>query len=391
MKILLINDYISDVGGAETYVKNIAQSLKSRGHTIKILSSENFTNNEFVDWKNKYIPKFNAIKFYIEQIFNIKAYFALKKIIREFEPDVIHLNNIYKRISPSILIGLKNYPVIMTLHSYEHFQPHTFLKSKFDNPEQKYGNTSLKLIAQIYNYLNKQLFFFLFKNIDLFVAPSKFIKNIAISNNIKPTIHLYNGIHVFNYSAITSKYNLLYVGRLDNEKGVDYLIKAIPKIVNTHPKTHLYIVGKGNEERHLKKLTYNLNLRRYITFIGKSKHKDIQKYYKKSTLIIVPSVNIENLPTVAIEAMSIGRPIIGTKIGGIPELIEHGKTGYLIEPNNTEQITKIINKLLDDTNLINKLGCNARKKALLEFCINFHVESLEKIYKKAINKKNKNI
>src|SRR5665648_1288137 len=112
-------------------------------------------------------------------------------------------------------------------------------------------------------------------------------------------------------------------------------------------------------------------------------YSEVEKYYKKANIVIVTSVWPEPFGLIGSEAMSVGRPVIGTKVGGIPEWLEDGETGYLVEPGDPKQIAENVIKLLSDRKLMEKIGRNAMEKAK-RFNIKKHVEEIEKVYKNVI-------
>jgi len=202
---------------------------------------------------------------------------------------------------------------------------------------------------------------------------------------VSPIIHLPNFIELQQFHEVRNNYNLLFVGRLEKIKGVEFLIQAISFIIKVFPQTTLTIVGDGHNKTDLCNLTKKLQLEKYIHFRGWVEHKDLNTYYEKASIVVIPSVVPENFPTVCNEAMSAGRPVIGTNVGGIPEIIDDEVNGYLVEPENPEQIAEKVIKLFSEEKLLKELGRNARKKAE-EFSIEKHMDNLEKIYEEVIKK-----
>jgi glycosyltransferase involved in cell wall biosynthesis len=132
-------------------------------------------------------------------------------------------------------------------------------------------------------------------------------------------------------------------------------------------------------------LISQLQLEQYIQLKGWIKHDDLDSYYKNASVVVVPSIVPENFPTVCNEAMSMGRPVIGTNVGGIPEIIDDGINGYLVEPKNAEQIAEKVIQLFSDEEVLKTFGRNARIKAE-QFTIEKHVANLKKIYDKIMDK-----
>jgi glycosyltransferase involved in cell wall biosynthesis len=197
------------------------------------------------------------------------------------------------------------------------------------------------------------------------------------------------GIHIQNNNVLvqqeTTNYNVLFLGRLKKIKGVEFLIEAIPFIIKVFPQTTLTIVGDGGNKTDLFSLTKHLQLEKHVQFIGWVEHRNLHTYYEKASIVVVPSIVAEAFPLVALEAMSAGRPVIGTNVGGIPEIIDDKVNGYLVEPENPAQIAEKVVTLFSEEKLLSELGRNARKKAQ-EFSLEKHVENLEQFYEEVIKK-----
>ena len=175
------------------------------------------------------------------------------------------------------------------------------------------------------------------------------------------------------------------MGRLSKEKGIKYLIKAMTDITKKIPAVHLNITGGGPEKENLERLIKQLKLEKNVSFIGQIPNKEIERYYKISNILIVPSICEEVFPLVGIEAMSAGRPVIGTRVGGIPEWLDDGKTGFLVDPGNSAQIAEKVIQLFSNRKLMDKMGENGRKKAE-QLDIKNHIKEIEIVYQEVIDK-----
>lgn len=383
MKILHIITEGYPCGGAESILMNLKDNFEKKDHEIKILSSDlGPESNHFSDFEFKSINSKNPMKI-IYKLFNPYSFTALKKILYDYKPDIVHLHTM-EQISPSVLFLLRKYPTVMTLHG-----PETFIKSlvtwgllpHFFNKEEMREN-NFTLIGRFHyfyhTYVQRYIYKFGLKNVDLFIAPSNFIKKKAISD-VNPIRKIHNPINLLKYSAIESDNNILFVGRLEKVKGVRYLIEAVPLIIKKVPNIQLYILGDGQEKDSLFKLVNDIGLSNNIHFIGWQKSDDLKRYYRKSSVVIIPSIWPENFPTVCLEAMSIGRPVIGTKVGGIPEIIDDKVNGYLVKPKDSGQIAEKVIKLLLDKNLLKFMSKNSRIKSE-KYNVNNYVTEIEEVY-----------
>jgi glycosyltransferase involved in cell wall biosynthesis len=384
MKILRIISAGYVAGGAENGVVRINSSLSRKGYSVKTLASDlGADKKHFSDFSFKNINHAGLLKplFFL---FNPYSFFALKKLLKEYQPDVIHLHTM-NQITPSVLFLLKRYPTVMTLHGPETFLrrlliwfllPSHFKHSPYDKKDL---NLAGKLTYFYFNHIQKVFYKFGLKNVDIFIAPSKYIQKMA-SVDVAPITHLPNFIELRKFQDLKNNYNLLFVGRLEKVKGAQFLIEALPLIIKAFPQATVTIIGDGTDKADLLNLTRNLQLEKHIQFIGWVENKDLDAYYEKSSIVVIPSVWPENFPTVCNEAMSVGRPVIGTKVGGIPEIIDDGVNGYLVEPQNSEQIAERVIQMFATGDLLKEFGRNARKKAE-GFSIEKYVEHVEMIYK----------
>lgn len=165
----------------------------------------------------------------------------------------------------------------------------------------------------------------------------------------------------FKPKEFKSEQKLLFAGRLSPVKGVSYLIKAMPKILQEFPNAKLEIIGYGEQEDDLRKLVRTLSLDKKINFVGAVENKEMPKYYHSSSVYILPSL-VEGLPVALMEAMSCGCPVIATSVGGVPDLIGDGINGILIKTKSIEEISQSVIKILSDNNFRENIIKNAREK-----------------------------
>ncbi|HYT37492.1 MAG TPA: glycosyltransferase family 4 protein [Ktedonobacteraceae bacterium] len=376
MKILIVTHYFAPhTGGIEIVAYHQAKELVKQGHEVTIVTSklkrekavEQIEGNRIVR-----VPAWNLL----EEKFNVPyPIFSLRLVstmIREIKrADIIHAHGILYLGSfiSSFFARIYKKPFIVT----EHIGFVTY-KSSITTAIEKLALYTIGLIT-------------------LRASDITIVLNTSVQRWIKQykneVYYLPNGVDLELFDKPpeqeTSNYNLLFLGRLEKIKGVESLIQAIPFIIKVFPQTTLTIVGDGGNKTDLFNLTKNLQLEKHIQFTGWVEHKDLDTYYEKASLVVVPSIVADAFPLVILEAMSAGRPVIGTNIGGIPEIIDDKVDGYLVEPENPEQIADKVIKLFQEANLLKELGRNARKKAE-KFSIEKHVENLEKIYEGVIKK-----
>ncbi len=326
-------------------------------------------------------------------LWNFSSFFALKKILKEYHPDVVHLHTMVQ-VSPSVLFLLKKYPTVMTLWGPETFLRTLFLwcltPADFKRPPSgtlypvyapEHFNRIGRITAFLFQSLQRPLYRKGLAHVNLFLAPSVFMQRIAQAEGF-PCRHVptFLNLQPFCEFPDTPTYTLLFVGRLVNVKGVEFLIRALPLIIQKFPQSSLMIVGVGFGNAALIHLANQLQLASSIHFTGWVKHAGLNRYYQASSIVVIPSVWPENFPTVCSEAMSAGRPVIGTRVGGIPEMIDDGVNGYHVDPASPEQIAEKVLLLFANAALLQEFGRNARSKAETGHSKAQYLADLEEVY-----------
>ena len=389
MNILIVNWTWYPSGGDWTAVNNLIKIYEKNGHRIIPFSMQDERNNktEFdkyfvtnIDYKelNKNKNIFNAFRVLNRSIYSLEAERNLKKLFKNIKIDLAHLHNYGHYITPSILPVLKrqNIPVIWTLHDFSLICPAVSFVSNGKICEsckgRKFYNCTIKkckknsymaslmasLQAYIYNIWNID------KYINFYITPSEFLKQkfIEFGFDGRKLLKIYNPYDIMELNNIADstafKYKnyILYLGRLELIKGVLTLISSMKFIFDTP----LLIIGNGTEENYFKNYV-DINQIKNVFFLGKLNREDVLHYIKHSLFTICPSECYENLPYSIIEAMALGKPVIGANIGGIPELVIDGYTGLLFEPGNIESLSEKIKTLLNDNSRIISYGLNAKK------------------------------
>lgn len=380
MKILMINDYRDQLGGAEIYIYQLMNELEKRGHAVRFFTSS-CTKEQYLS------PEYNKSFFsYLKRIFNIKSYIDITKIIEEFKPDIVHIHGIFNELSPSILFPLRKRPVIMTVHDLQIVTPvslQTSRTGKYCKSEICSGCMNcVGLKGMMFERIKRFIHTFLLRNIKLYITPSKYLEGILRKydkfTNVKT---VYNGFKLLKHTPIRNWNRLLYVGRITEEKGVLLLPYVVKEVLKKIPDIQLNIVGEGVSLEKLNYLVNSLNLGNHIFIHPLVTRDKIQECYNKTTIVLVPSIFPDILPTVIIEAISVGRPVIGSNIGGIPELIENNEyTGYIIKSGNYLDFAHKIVILINNKIKIDRFSANCHKKAENKYDIRIHVKEIEKIY-----------
>ncbi|MGD0169590.1 MAG: glycosyltransferase family 4 protein [Smithella sp.] len=389
MKILMLHGHYSDIGGAEVVINNQITKLKERGHEILLFSfgEKNINEKNLIVVKE---PKSDFLKYVYQYLINLKGYARLKKTIKSFKPDIIHLHNIDKH-ALTFLLPVKNYKTFRTIYDFGIVCPSFWGVHKDERKacDQGIGFKCIKhgcitpLLYPFYYYLFKIKHYFQKKRINGYTTATELLKNYMHNQGFK-------NIFVFPYFTTKHSYilentmgkQILFVGRLEENKGCESLIRAFNIVIKNIPDATLTVIGSGLQEGKLKNLSGSLNLAGSINFAGSVPNNQIVKYYLNSSVVVVPSICMDNSPIVIYEALSFGKPVIATNRGGNPELIKNGYNGFVVDANNSdEEIAAAIINLLNDKKLYNTIADNAILSSC-QFDIDKYIDNLEIIYSK---------
>lgn len=398
MRILMINDSYLGIGGEKTYIKNLIASLRLGGHEVYFLAitdEPEFLNkyNRIINYKFK-----NKLQWFIaENIININLYLKIRKHIKSIKPDIIHFHNIYKS-TKTILLASSGFAKIQTVHDFGIVCPLRSLIIEKDNYKiclgrkglKCYKNGCLKLQSNLIDYLLLESSFLKKKSIKYFICPSTKLTAMAKEAGFKKVInlpHFYNHTSKVNYQTSN---NILFVGRLTKEKGIDYLIRAFQIAFHKNNNLRLKIIGDGPEKENLKNLLNKLGIDKCVNLINGVDHSQIGQCYQDSFVVVIPSIWMENSPLVAYEAMAYAKPIIAYNIGGLPDLVQDGINGFLIDRFNYRAMAEKILQLANNQELCQKMGRTGKLFLTENFSAQKHLKILFSIYKKSIDEKNNN-
>ena len=405
MKVLQINKYYFRKGGAETVFFNTIRLLEGHGHTVVPFSLKSERNEKseyeayFVDYPELSESSFwQKIKNMPSFIYNSEAARKLEKLIQQEKPDVAHIHLMFNSMSVSILPVLRKYgiPVVMSVHDYRLVCPaYTFTDGKGNFCERcgsgsyyncilhkcSKGNMANSLMLSLDSYF-RSFFYQPVDYIDRFIFVSKFAMNKHIEKDKRyagKCTYLYNFTpKVKDYSTVKGNY-VLYFGRISEEKGIGTLLKAIEQT----PDIRLKVVGTGPLLEQFKSLCQP-----NAEFLGFKSGDELWELIHNASFVVVPSEWYENNPLTIIESLMIGTPVIGSNIGGIPELIEEGKTGYIFQPGATDELRNILVKACAVSDAEYKRMSDAAKKfAEDNFSEENHYERLIKNYQQVIEQK----
>jgi len=398
MKILQANKFFFINGGSETVMFQERDYLLQNGHQVIDFSMQHERNlpsehsAEFVQNKQYGAGgKLTKLSNSLSLIHSAEAIRNISHLIKKIKPDLVHCHNIYHQLTPSIIGAAKKLgvPVVLTLHDYKPVCP-TYNRLQNGQPCSKcldgdflqvvrnkcadgsLGKSTLLYLEAIIQRLLRN-----YEKVDAFIAPSQFMQQAIAKRIPKHRIkQLYNGVDTNAVSASQADEGyVLYIGRLVPEKGVETLLKAHAISEN---KWTLKVAGTGPMLDVLK-AQYSSGI-----FIGHLGGDKLKTTIENASVVVVPSEWYENCPMAVLEAMTYGKPVVGSRMGGIPELIEDGITGLLYEAGNVNGLAAAINKLMVSKKLRQEMGAAGRQRVTQNFSLDKHHKGLIEIYQFAL-------
>lgn len=404
MRILLVNKYFYRKGGAETYFFALAEGLRALGHEVAFFSMQH-PNNESSYWskyfvsEKDYVGDISAFKKVQEAstlIYSFEARRKFEALLEEFKPDVIHMNNVHRQLTLSILDApyLKKHhvPVVYTAHDYILLCPaYTMVNGRGEvcdacldkhfihatkNVCVKGSRAKSALATREAEFLK---FHHAYSKINLIIAPSQFMKSKLDEGGFaSKTVAMQNFLtdsqmamgtrvantHKFEDAQAGARPYFLFFGRLSKEKGILTLVKAFLQAAGLGkgagsetgtgaghnevlPDTwDLRIVGDGPEREVIEQLIASAGPQAVsrIHLLGYKNGEDLQREVGNARFSVLSSEWRENMPYSGLESLAAKTPVIGAQIGGIPELVVEDETGFAFESGNVSVLTDALIK-----------------------------------------------
>jgi glycosyltransferase involved in cell wall biosynthesis len=375
--------------------------LEDAGHEVAHFSTQH-PENDASPWSDYFAPylelglqntltsgeKATAVK---RMFWNTAAASRFARLLRDFRPDVVHVHGIHRQISPSILLEARRagVPVVQTLHDYHPIcasgdllfagrracdPPHCgslnvlpcILHGCVHQSRAKSALGAADLLWRRWVIRSEQL-------VDTFISPSRYLVRIVTAGGISR-----RPIHVLP-NAIPAPAHMpderpgeafVYAGRLSREKGLATLVRAAEAA-----RVTLLVAGTGPLEKALKAQAPH-----GVRFLGRLPGDEVDRLLAGSRAAVVPSEWAENAPMAVLEPMALGRPVIATRMGGIPEQIRDGIDGVLVDAGDELQLAAALRVLADDAALADRLGRSARDRAISTFSPQAHLDGLLDVY-----------
>jgi glycosyltransferase involved in cell wall biosynthesis len=403
MRIAIANNYYYLRGGAERVLLEEKKILEAHGHQVCVFAQAHPRNEPspysayfppFKDWRATRGLAKAAMAMNI--LYDRRAARCFLRFLEAAQPDIVHAHNIYGGLTTSILdvAREKRIPVVMTLHDYKLICPsYLMLKRGAVCEDCKAGRFIYCLLNRCHkesltasgvycaeSYLNRWLH--KYDTVRYFICPSMFSLRKHAEHGIPPDRLL--GIPNFAGAAARKprwqggRY-ALFVGRLSAEKGIATLLAAARGL-----DVPVRLVGDGPLMAELQDFVKH-NGMTHVAFEGYKSGADLQRLYEDAAFLVLPSQCYENAPMSILEAYACGKPVVGSRIGGIAEMVEQGRTGLQFTPGNAGELADCMRTLWLDEPLRAQMGLAARDKVEREYCAEVHYEQLMQLYRHVLS------
>ncbi len=343
MKVLLVSsEPASDRGfGSGRFVEGLAKSLAKREvETALLTGSGTKEAGSLPKIRSKVLRKF--LFDYVHPL----AYQQFSRTVKETRPDVIHFNNIYGISSGLVAYASRSYPTIVTVHDYWPFCYFSTMMKKDKICDMECRTCAPPLTTISRTIRRSQL------NGSVLVSPSLYMKDRLQRAGFSRVKHIPNGVdRPLDKSPDNPR--LLFIGRLVKSKGVDKLAR-----VGTSLRCPIHIIGSGPLASQMSTIC---RTNHHMTFHGFV--PDVSMILREGGILVIPSVWPENQPTVALEGLAYGLPIVSSDIGGLAEVVEHGVNGYLFDPWDQEALASHLEDLVSSKRTRAEFGSSSRRKS----------------------------
>ena len=380
MKILMVNKFLYPKGGAETYILKLGKILQEHGHEVQYFGLENEKNivgNDVgayvthLDFstgirKNLLAP--------LRIVYSAQARKMIRRVLHSFQPDVVHLNNIQFHLTPSVILEADAYrrttgktvKIVYTAHDYQLICPSNGLfDGEMNICEMCLGGNythclqkkcvkksrakSLLGMADAYFWKWNRAY----DCVDTIICCSEFLKAKLDTQKrfCNKTVAIHNFVDRVPAKCVEKAGYVLEFGHLSRDKGTLTLLEAAKRM----PEIRFVFAGYGEAEKEIKKIPN-------AECVGFKTGEALEKLIREAAISVCPSEIHENCPFSVIESQMYGTPVVGSKMGGIPELLDEGVTGELFEAGNPDELECKLRKLLVNPETLARYSENCLKK-----------------------------
>lgn len=379
MRVLLCHTFHHQRGGDSTYARGLTRLLEGAGHDVVPLAMRH-PENDPSPWETRFVPwvdrrtnlaPLKRLTSLPELLWSGAARDAAAGLIRDAQPDLMHLQHVHRHLTPSVLDAATRagVPVVWTVHDYELVCPQGHLFRQGQPCEAcrtegvraavrhrcKWGRLGPSVVVAAEKALHRLRG--VWTRVDRFLCPSAFLADVLVRFGVprERVFHQPNFLETRPDWSAQAGHGWLVAGRLAPEKGIDVAIEAARRL----PDHRLLVCGTGPEEGSLRKQAQGLD---NVSFLGHLPRPLLLQRIRAAGAVAVPSRWYENFPYAVLEAQAEGRAVVASALGGIPEQIESGVDGELVPPNDPDTLADAIGRLLRTPEYAQQLGAAAAQR-----------------------------
>ncbi len=398
--LLSVNNYYYARGGAEVLFLQHNVMLAAAGWSV-VPFCMHHEKNRATAWSEHFVEEIelgsedrrvSRMRKAVKSIYSLEARSKVTRLLDRLHPDLCHAHNIYHHISPSILavIRRRGVPLVMTLHDLKLACPAYSMLTRDGICERcrggnlyhvftqrcMKGDALLSLLVMVESYLHRFLRSYV-DNVDRFVVPSRFYLRKFADWGFDPSLfrHVPNFVDADMYEPRFGPGDrFAYVGRLSSEKGIATLIEAAARA-----DVPLDIIGTGPAERSLRGLAARLSCD--VRFHGYLAGEALHEAIAAARAVVVPSEWYENAPLTVLEASALGKPVIASAIGGLPELLVVDETGWTFAPGSVPELATRLRTVADlPDDMVEEAGVAAREHVVEHFGPHRYLDGIRSVY-----------
>jgi len=362
-----------------THELTLSKSLVKLGHQVTIFASDRYAKFQILD-DRRAVRSVESVDGVMVRRYPSRLEIGLVSLmptllfeILKFDWDILHAHTMLAPSSfySAIASALKKRPFVVTQHEYSFFTSHGAKLFFREFNDTTFGRFTMKRASAVIGLSRAAAGF-----VQRFGAAKE--KTVVIPNSVDTSLFCPSHKSLVREKLGVDGPIVLFIGRLTDEKGIDVLFRAFRELSKKARNANLVLVGKGPQENNLRQMQTRLGLNN-IYFLGRVPQQDAPRLYAGCDLLVLPSF-YEPFGNVVLEALASGLPVVGSKIGGMADVITDGETGFHVKPGNTQDLSKCMQLLLKDERLRKAMSAAARKHAMERFDDMVVTKKVESLY-----------
>lgn len=408
MKILIITDSFppESIGGSGQVAYDLSIGLKQSGQDVSVITASRGSDSVGDDFGIPVYRLHSTVPSKFWRSYRIIRHSTLKaplvKLVSNYKPDIIHFHNVNEHFSYASMSwaahAAPKAKIFFTAHdpiSFAYTRLYHFIDSENLDCRTGYNykvpwTFLFKENKRAYNpFRNILIGHYLRKYVRKIFCVSNALGNAFKQNGISNVMTIYNGVSSHNFQAdqqavdswksanhLDNKKIIFFGGRAISDKGTEQLLKAMPDIIKIVPEAVLVMAMENNSyAKHFRNLIGELGLGNYVKLVGLLSGRDLASAFSAADVVSVPSIYFDPAPLMNLQAMSAGKPVVGTCFGGTPEIVRDKIDGFIVNPYDVKSLADKISLLLSDEFLAQDLGNNGKNRVQEKFTIEHQVRA----------------